>query len=271
MPDIFQYTDYRRFLSDYHRERKARDPKFSHRFLALQAGLKSTGFFAELISGKKNLSGPTVLRLAKALKLKKEEEEYFINLVLFNQSKTVDEKNRHYEKLMGTARINGQVLQPEKFEYFRHWYYAAIRELLAVYPWKGDTKTLAGKLNPTITPSQAREAVEMLLETGLVAIDGDGRYRPTAVAVSTGEGFASLNVANFQRAYLDMAREGLDRHPREDRDYSTLTFPLRRDQLPMVRNAVARLRSYVMSLSDQTPQPDTVYQFNFQIFPLSRP
>ena len=48
-----------------------------------------------MLAGKKNLSGAFMLKFAKALKLGKEEEEYFVNLVSFNQAyknKSVDIK-----------------------------------------------------------------------------------------------------------------------------------------------------------------------------------
>src|SRR5258706_2599512 len=110
-PDIYTYTDYRKFLADYYREQKARDPKFSNRYFSQKIGYNSSGFFSDVLSGKKNLTGPVLLKLARALKLKKGEEEYFINLVNFNQARTIDERNRFYEKLMGAAQVRVEVLQ----------------------------------------------------------------------------------------------------------------------------------------------------------------
>lgn len=269
MPEIFNYTDYRKFLADYYRDMKAKDPKFSHRYMSLKMGYGSTGFFADVIAGRKNLTGSHPLKLSRFLKLGKEDEEYFINLVLFNQAATLDEKNRYYEKLMGVTRIDVKILQADKFEYFSKWYYAAVRELLGFYPFAGDFEALALKLDPPIDPAQARQAIHLLLDTGMIRVDGDGCYRPTDSLVSTGEGFSSLNVANFQRAFLDLAREGLDRHPSEERDYSTLSLPLAKDDLPRARLAIAKLRSFLMALSEKSAKPQRVYQFNFQAFPLT--
>ena len=46
-PDIFQYVDYRLFLSDLYRYFKSKEPKFSHRFIALKIGAGSAGWFSE--------------------------------------------------------------------------------------------------------------------------------------------------------------------------------------------------------------------------------
>ncbi|HKP95782.1 MAG TPA: TIGR02147 family protein [Fibrobacteria bacterium] len=269
MPDIFNYTDFRKYLSDLYRELKAKDPKYSHRYMSMKMGYGSAGFFADVIAGRKNLTGALPLKLSRFLGLKKDDEEYFINLVLFNQAATMDEKNRYYEKLMGVTRIEVKILEAEKFRYFSQWFYTAVRELLSFHSFRGDFRALGKKLDPPITPVQARQAVEFLLEIGLLRLDADGAYRPTDALISTGEGFASLNVANFQRAFLDLAREGLDRHPSEERDYSTLSLPLAKDDLPRARLAIAKLRSYLMALSEKSKAPDRVYHFNFQAFPLT--
>ncbi|MDB5051879.1 MAG: hypothetical protein JWO30_4950 [Fibrobacteres bacterium] len=269
MIDIFNYTDYRKYLADYYREQKAGNPKFSHRYFSLRVGYNSSGFFSDVLTGKKNLTGPVLLKLAKTLKLRKEDEEYFINLVNFNQAGTIDEKNRFYEKLIGASRVRVDVLQIDKFEYFSKWHHAAVRELLCFHPFRGDFRALGKKLVPHITPDQAKQSVRLLLELGMLKIDTEGRYLPAASMVGTGEGFLSLNVGNFQRAFMDLAREGLDRFPREARDFSTVTFSMSMAELAQAREAITALRRKLMAISDKCARPDVVFQFNSQLFPLS--
>ena len=268
MPKIFAYTDYRKFLKDYYDERKALDTRFSHRYISRKIGYKSTAFLSEVISGKKNLTGAVQMRLAGLLGLKRDEEEYFLNLVGFNQAKSADERNRYYEKLMSLTQVDAKALEGDQYEYFNNWYYAAIRELLAFHPFRGDYQELARTLNPPIAPGQARQAMKVLLDLGLVRVDGDGTHRPTVAILTTSPGFTALNVANFQRTFIDLAREGLERHPREERDYSTLTLPLAQANLGRASQAVAKLRTYLIGLSGRG-DPERVYQFNFQLFPLS--
>lgn len=50
MPDIFNYTDYRKYLADLYRAMKAGDPKFSHRYFSMKVGYQSSGFFSEVLS-----------------------------------------------------------------------------------------------------------------------------------------------------------------------------------------------------------------------------
>jgi uncharacterized protein (TIGR02147 family) len=271
MPDLFAYDDYRRYLRDYYTERKAREPKFSHRFITRKLGYGSSGAFADILSARKNLSAGSALRLARALGMSKAEEEFFLHLVGFNQAGNLEEKNLYYAKILSMARVNLDVIAPEKYEYFSTWYYAAVRELLYYHPCKDDFKTLGRMLNPPIPAGQAQKAVELLERLGMVARDAEGYYRQTAKLISTSELGRSLHVDNFQMATMQLAMEALDRHPRERRDLSTLTVTLSEKSLEQVKAALKAVRQCILGLAEKDEKVDRVYQLNIQLFPLAEP
>jgi uncharacterized protein (TIGR02147 family) len=270
MPDLFAYTDYRKFLKDYYEEQKARDAKFSHRYFTMKVGFSSSGYFSDVLSGKKNLSGAFMLKFAKALKLSREEEEYFLNLVQFNQAKTLEEKNRFYEKMMTTGKVKMDVLESDKFEYFSKWYYAAVRELLHYAAVKDDYKALAKSLDPPIQPKDAKRAIELLSSLGFIVRDDQGFWRPATGNVSTAGKFNGLHVANFHHNTLELAIRALDAFPPEQKGFSTLTLPLTGDKIRKAKLAIKNLRMYLLALAENGTKADRVYQFNFQLFPVTR-
>src|SRR4051812_25826266 len=101
MQPLSTYLDYRQYLRDQYAEQKARNPRYSQRVFARKAGLSSSGFYSEVLNGKRQLAPAAVLRFAKALKLSAPEQAYFEALVAFNQAKTVEERNHHFAKLAG--------------------------------------------------------------------------------------------------------------------------------------------------------------------------
>lgn len=270
MTDIFTYTDYRKFLKDYYEEQKARDPKFSHRYFTRKVGFSSSGYFSDVLTGKKNLSLAFALKFAKALKLGRDEGEFFINLVGFNQAKSLEEKNRHYEKMMTGGKVKLDVLEQDKYEYFSKWQYAAVREMLYFLPCKDDFRLLGKSLDPPIPAKDARKAVELLESLGLASKDAEGHWRPTAGNVTIGGGFTLLHVANFHRTTLDLAVRALDAFPPEQKGFSTLTLPLTGDKIRKAKLAIKNLRMYLLALAENGKDADRVYQFNFQMFPVSR-
>jgi uncharacterized protein (TIGR02147 family) len=270
MPDLFAYTDYRKFLKDFYEEQKARDPKFSHRYFTRKVGFSSSGYFSDVLNGKKNLSLAFTLRFAKALKLGREEEEYFVNLVGFNQSKTLEEKNRHYEMMMTSGKVKVDVLEKDKHEYFRDWRHAAVREALHYLDIGDDYRLLGRSLDPPMTAKDAERSIDLLEGLGLIRRDAQGRWRPTSGNISTGSRFDSLNVANTHRANLELAVRALDVFPPDQKGFSTLTLPLTEEKIRKAKLAIKNLRMYLLALAENGKHADRVYQFNFNLFPLTR-
>lgn len=271
MIDIFQYTDYRQFLRDFYEAEKRRNPHFSHRYIAMKVGFTSSGFFAKIIQSKTNISPKLALRFADFMKLKKRESEYFELLVLFDQSKTQAEKQRRYEKILSYHRSEVKIVDLYQYEYFKRWYYVAVRELLAFYPFDGNYRELSRMLEPAITPAQARKAVDLLEKLGLIRRNSKGWYEQTNAVISTGYDAKTVAIHNFQLATLDMAAESIDRFDRQERDISTLTMHFSRGMYESISEKLKNFRRELLELVKNDPdRADRVYQFNFQMYPLSK-
>ncbi len=66
MKSIFAYNDYRQYLKEHFEEQKALKPAFSHRFLLRKMGVTSSGFLANILSGRRHLPTTHVSRPATA-------------------------------------------------------------------------------------------------------------------------------------------------------------------------------------------------------------
>jgi hypothetical protein len=84
MPNIFTFTDYRKFLASYYEEKKAETSAFSYQNFARKAGFTSKSAVLNVIKGRKNLSKASSLQMAEAMGLSKREAAYFDALVSFN-------------------------------------------------------------------------------------------------------------------------------------------------------------------------------------------
>ena len=278
MQPLRSYDDFRRFLKDWYAEQKRNNPRYSQRTFARKAGLTSTGFFSEVIAGKRQLTQAAVLRFSKALKLNAQDQAAFESLVAFNQAKTMEERNHHYGKLMGMHGAKVDIVGSERYEFYRHWRNAAVRELINCRPVRAarreDFAALGQSLEPPLSANQARQAVELLLRLGFVVREADGRLRQSAPLISTGDLSAApptaLDVDNFQMAMLDLARRALDKRPRAERDFSTLTLSLSAEGEAAAKAEIAALRKRLLALAERDEGADRVRQFNFQSFPLTR-
>ncbi|MGA2508548.1 MAG: TIGR02147 family protein [Chitinispirillaceae bacterium] len=270
MPDIYTYTDYRLFLKDYYGERKKQQPSFSYQYFANRAGLKSKTFIYKVIAGQKALSKGAVFAVSQAMGLKKRETEYFEAMVNFTQARTEREREFYFNHLQTFGRHHSAAqIRQDQYTYFSKWYYPALRELVAILDFKNDFKLLARSLDPPITAVQARKAVQMLLDLGLIKRTASGRYCQTDKSLTTGDHVQSLAVQAFQKENLRLAAEAIDRHKRYDRDISTLTTSISEAGFRRISEEIAAFRKKLAGIIEKDEPADRVYQINFQAFPLS--
>lgn len=276
MQPITAYLDYRRYLRDFYDAQKARNPRYSHRLFARKAGLTSSGFFSEVLSGKRQLAPAAVLRFCKALKLAGADRAYFENLVAFNQAKGIEERNHHFAKLQVPKVSRAGLVGQDRYAFYSDWMHAALREFVACRPTRARTHAdfaqLGKSLEPPVSASKAKASVALLLRLGFLVRRPDGILAQAEPLVSTGDLATApdtLDVDNFQAAMLALARKAMDRQPRARRDFSTLTLSLSAAGAAAARAEVAALRQRLLALAEMDAHPDRVRQFNFQAFDLS--
>jgi uncharacterized protein (TIGR02147 family) len=272
---VFNYTDYRRYLADYYAFQKKDNPTFSYRFFARKARISSSGFYKEVIDGKRSLSRSLILRFSTAIRHNKKEAEYFENMVYFTEAMSVEERVLYFKKMMASYESKAYRLLGDQYEYFSRWYYVVIRELLACIRFKDDYQGLARMLNPPIRPDQAKKALRVLEKLKLVEKDREGYYSRSSPVVTTGfpsedERVNMLNVINYQKTVLRMADQAYDRHPLKKMDMSTLTLSVSEDTYRAMKEEIASFRKRLLSMAEKEEKPDRIYQLYYSFFPMTK-
>jgi uncharacterized protein (TIGR02147 family) len=268
--DIFEYLDYREYLRDAYGDLKARQQGFSYRAFSKRAGMSSPNFLKLVIDGQRNLTPSSVERFAEALALGPRETAFFRELVGFNQAASPAQKNEHYERI-GKFRKHRAVrrLERDTFAYLSHWYYPAIRELVTCSAFREDPEWISAQLRPHVPPARVREAIEVLLEVGVLERDEHGELKQGEPLLSTGPEVRSLAVGNFHRQMMERAADSIELIDREEREISGVTVALSPERFEMFKNKIHALRAELLELSAAETDPSRVVQFNFQAFPLA--
>lgn len=270
MIEIFEYSDYRKYLKDLLEDRKKVNRLFSHRAVLQRMGISSTGFLANVISGRKNLTPVQVQKLAQIMKMKAAEARYFECLVLFNQAKTLEEKNAQMRRLVANQKVETKTLAKKQLNLFSKWHYVVMRELLYFHRLKDDFRAAARMLIPSITTEEAERAVKELEELEMLGKDADGYYLQKDNAITTGNELRSVQVANFQMETMDLAKEAMERFALEERDISCMTMTLSKQSFDQVKSEILSFRRRLSAIAAADEHVDQVYQCNIQFFPVTR-
>jgi uncharacterized protein (TIGR02147 family) len=270
MEKIFKYIDYRKFLSDYYNEKKKTTHFFSYRYFSNKASIKSPVFLKQVIEGKRNLTLQAIEKFIGALNLNKKEATFFRHLVQFNQSKTAFEKQEHYSVMLSMIDyVNEQRLSTDQFVYFEKWYNSALRELICLYDFRDNWDLLAKCVRPAITPRDARQSVQLLLRLSLVKKQKNGTYKQTNTAITSGSDLLSLARRSFNSTMLLLARNANETIAPEARNISGVTMGISRPCYEVLLAELAAFKERVISIVNRDEGSGQVYQFNFQLFPLS--
>ncbi len=271
-PEIASYRDYRAYLRDLIVFLKATRRGFSYRSFSRAAGYSSPNFLKQVADGKRNLSPESIARFARGLGLDDHEHNVFETLVLLNQARTDDERNRYYARLRSVVRLDGVGrIESDQYELYTHWYTLVIRELVAMDEFVEDVARVARRLMPRIRPPQAQKALALLERLGLVVRDDDGELKVAHRKLSTGPRVRSLAIRNFHRRMLELASKSLDAIPSPERDVTSLTVPMSDAQYERARKLLARVRTEILELSEEPADgPVEIHQIMFALFPVTR-
>lgn len=267
---VFEYLDYREYLTDFYAFQKANSYGFSYRTFAKAAGCKSVNHPHLVITGRRNLTSAMAVRFAQACGLAEQEQAYFNDLVAFTQAKTPTEKQHFYSRLGRYAPFRKvHKLTQAQATYFSKWFIPATRELAARADFRADAHWIASELEPSITPTQAKQALKTLLELGLLQLDASGGAVRTEPLVTSG-GPLGHHLVAFHREMIERARDAIELIPREEREISSVTVCVSRQRLGELKQQLREFRQQILRTAEQDDTPECVVQINLQLFPLSK-
>ena len=266
---VYHYIDFRRYLGEVYAAQKQVDPRVTHRYVAQQLGLKSSGHVAQILSGKVNLSAQRVEKVLAFLKLSRREGEYFRAMVTFCQTKDPSVRNRCFETMMAFLGKKPRVLAASEYYFYSRWYHTAVLECIGLRGFDGDCRALGERIVPVLSTSQVRESVDVLKQLRLIEKDASGVYRKSSATLSSGYGTDPAPLATFHNEMIDRARESLLRPPLDERSLSTLSVGLSDAEYAMVVSEIRAFRRRVLAIASGPGAAQRVYQLNVHLFPLT--
>ena len=268
-PNVFDYLNYHVFLKDLYDLRKARNQYFSYRYLGKLLSLDA-GFLVKVMQGKLALPEKCLPPLMKLCAFEGREADYLKQMVLYGRAKSVKAIKVHFENMIALRGLGSRKIELDQYAFYQKWYHSAIHCLLMFHDFGGDFKALAARLSPPISVKEAKESVQLLIELGFVKQTAEGEYKVTDVRLTSGDKWQSAAVRNFQEECWKLAGESWGRHPKEIRDLSTVTITVCSKNLEEIRQRIKELRQSLLHMGTEGGEPDSVYQVNIQLFPMTQ-
>ncbi len=268
MPEVLEYLEYREFLRDWFVETKKDNPFTSYRYLGQKTGV-DPAWLVRVFQKEGHLNESTLPVFIRLCGLDDRRAEYFKTLYRFNKTKAKQTLSELYYRLMELRSLETRVLSTPELSYFGSWACAALRALIGISKDTSDISKLGANLTPAISQDEARNALGIMKQLGLVVPDGNGGWNITDQIISTGGEVKSTAVRDFHRRTMELGLESIDRHKPEDRDISSVVFTADESDLPEIRHRIEEFRRGLLQFARKSERADRVYALNIAMFPLS--
>jgi uncharacterized protein (TIGR02147 family) len=267
--NIFEFTDYRQFLSARLTELRRQNRRYSLRFLSDKMGLSSKSHLKMVADGQRNISLDMADKLADAIGLTDEEGAFFICLVRYNLAKTTAEQLTALDDLRRKRKfIDVHRLELDHFDYLSDPMTVTLREMVSFPDFQEDPKWIAARLPMKANATRIQKALDNLIRLGMIKRDDDGRLRLSHRHQRSGDGLKSVGLRTFYENTFRQAAESL-RKSADERHLGGLTMGISRKSYERIVQRYRDFISDVRAIVDDDSEADQVYQMVMGLFPLS--
>ena len=94
--NIYDYSDYRKFLQEFYELEKSLDPTFSYRVFATAVNMDAS-LLVKILQGKRHVSPKCIETFVQFFRFKEAKAEYFREMVAYGKAKTDEQVRKHFE------------------------------------------------------------------------------------------------------------------------------------------------------------------------------
>ncbi|WP_413575802.1 TIGR02147 family protein [Bdellovibrio sp. HCB290] len=181
-PNIFEFVDYRQYITVFFEYKKSQNPRFSYDFVAKRLGT-SRAYLKNISIGRRHIHLDKIPALAKVFDLSQLEIEYFLMAVAKSTVKNT-EVDEYFGRIMDALKaqnyLSTKYIAPAmdgKGIYINNnWLGSVIHEMSRLEGFKFDSQKILSQLvdHEDITIENVEKIMKELLELGMIVLKEDG-------------------------------------------------------------------------------------------------
>ena len=269
---VFDYSSYRSFLRVSYEAKKRENALWSYQVWANQMGLSSGTTLSKILQGHRDPGPSATNKLCDYFNFDEDEREYFEDLVKLHKVqndprlslvivKRLNKRNQSESKI--------RILSQDEFEMISKWWFYGIRQLSRVIELKNDPQWIAERLRFPVSVKEVKSAVELMLTHGLLTLNDRGFLELDDFGLDTKSDVGSEALKCYHEGIVRVAAEAVRKIPRDERYFRAKTLAVAKKDLPRMKESIEKFFQQFQSTFDVN-DGDEVYQFQSQLFPLSK-
>lgn len=268
IPKIYAYQKPHIYLQEALAVKRRQNPLFSMRAWAQQMGFRNHTSLLFLLKGQRPIRPEHIEKINRGLRLEGNEEKYFRLLVQL-QHVTSPQDRMDCEDQMRLLMPDGEqsLLEVDQFKSIADWIHMALLEMTELEDFNSSPAWIVSRLKFPISEVQVSEALNRLLQLGLLERQGDSLVK-TQARLTTPKDRASESIREHHRQVLNNALHAIDQQGIHERVFNSCTFTVDSAKLEEAKNLILKFRSDMSKLMEKK-QGDETYQLAVQFFKLT--
>ena len=264
--NIFEFTKFRKFLAHYQAQRQLKEPHFSRTEFCNLLGLPNTrSYFNDVVQGKR-VTDTMIERFENVIGLKGTEAKYFEAMILFDQGKSAEVKDKAFETMMKLNKNSQAILNPDSYAFFSNWYNSTLYAILEVLNVNEDLTEISQKIFPPVSEKNLQESLALMQKMNLICKNEKGFWKPTKESLATVQQCKSQMVLQYQQQCLELSKQALESKD-NSRDMTTFTFAVSKNAQKKIENAAEKFKDAVRKIvSSDLEKPEVVEHINLHFF-----
>lgn len=240
-------------LQERFHQAKARNPNYSVRAFAKRAGV-APGTLSLVMLGKRNVSYKLARKIADNLMLDPQERSEILS--------------EHIQKDFEKPKTNTYLqLSKDQFNLISEWRYFALLNLVKLKSFVNKTSWVANRLG--LSEAKTKETVETLKRLEMLK-EEKGTLKRSVSKYRTTDDVASIALKKSHFQNLELAQESLNKDEVDQRDFTWITFNMKKDNMPKAKELIRKFQDDFMELVEDEQEGDDVYRMAMQLFKLTK-
>lgn len=265
---LFDFDDYR----DYLVKVGMPDGLYSHtsnnlQSWALRLGYKSPSSLTMVIKGQRSPSFEMINALAEDLSMDMKEKQYLMLLVqLEKANKKKKDTKEILEKIAElNAGSNSISLGLKEFSAISEWYFLAIKQLISTPNFVEDEDWIFKKLRKKVTPSQIKNALNIMMEMETIGRDENGKLVVLKEGLLTTNDVPSSAIKRHHFGMINRALEAIEEQSVKERQVTSVTMKVKPEDVDAAKKYIF---DFIKDFNEKfsTTEADDLYQLNMQFF-----
>ena len=263
-PDVFSFTDYREYIKEIIKYRRAKLKSYTIKDFAQAIGFSSHAGLAMILTGKRQLKSPYIEKSIKNLKLSVRERVYFEALIRAGE---LTPPKR--QKLLREVKLLSSNWKPPHLdEGFRILDLCLIHQILCLNGFSMNLNEIYAQYRFPINMEELARALEKLVEQGFVGIDGQGRFRIKDKVMVVEDEKISKAGQMFHLEAMNLASIALEEEPLDKREFQTYFMTFDSRKIGKFKSRIKEMVLEVIKEFEEDLDADNIIQLHFHMFQL---